>query len=1126
MDDKATTALRVLGPLAIVCDGEPVPLGSAQQRRLLAMLAVHANEVVSSDRLIDVVWGDGPPPSALHALRGLVSRLRATLGVERLETCSPGYRFRVVSGEVDALRFEALVRVGFGAAEQPEVARHAFDEALGLWRGVPYVEFADEEFASVEVARLVELRSRAIEERAGALLELGRPDEVIGDLEAEIASEPFRERLRALLMLALARAGRPVESLRAYDQFRRFLANEVGVAPSPALQDLHDGIVQQHPDVSWAGSPTKRTQTAHLPSGTVSFLFSDVEGSTRLWEEDPDLMRQLMPRHDQLLRDAVELNHGFIVKSRGDGFHAVFASAHDAVTAAVAAQMKLEADDWNIAATVRVRMGIHTGAAEARGGDYSGGAVNRAERLMSVAHGGQVVVSAATEELLHDALPDKYGLVDLGEHRLRDLGRPEHLFQVSHLGLGQDFPPLRTMDVVPPNNLPAPVDSFVGRRAELADVLDAIRDSRLTTLTGPGGSGKTRLALEAATAVLPSFRDGVWFVSLASAGTGARVVPLVAAALGVGEPTGQPVGDTLEQWLRDRQLVLLLDNCEPVVEAVGLFAERHLPRCPGLRILATSREVLGVRGERALSTPPLHVADDPALAGSSDAVELFMVRASAAASGFDADGADMATVAEICRRLDGLPLAIELAAVRVRVLSLEQIATRLGDRFRLRRAGERTLEATVACSYDLLTEAERDVFVRLGVFPAHFSLEAAEMVVSDAVIDVGDILDLLTRLVEKSLVTTLTIDGTCRYQLLETLREYALARLDERGETEWNDRLLKWAKTRVDHVEASLRRPTQDAALQSVTTDAVTLRAAMDLATGRGDQITALRIASVVPIGLIGERRRIIADVLDRVGRSADGWVAGIAHAALGELAYDQGDWPAASQAMTISREHFVAAGSDHHAAWADLNGAYAAWGMGELAEVDRVISAAITLFRQGTDALGLGYALSVASLRTPDLDEAKRLAGEADVLFRATGSPISIAHNVEGQGIIAYDRDELVDAAAFVAEAIQVFSRFGNPGCTAHALEAAAAIVGRTGLTEVATELVGAADELRRGSGAGHKPWEIRARHNDIDERVAPLSHAARQAALKRGRQHTLDSAARIALDALSTATGEVPSR
>jgi DNA-binding SARP family transcriptional activator len=261
---------------------------------LLAVLVVHANEVVSRDRLVDVLWGDGPPPSATQTLQGLVSRLRQTLGDDRLETRPPGYRLRVVSGEVDALRFEELVRVGLGASERPEVALGAFDEALGLWRGAPYAEFASEEFATAEVGLDRWDRARAIEERSAALLEWGRPEDVVGELEAQIAVEPFRERLRALLMLALARAGRPVESLRAYDEFRRRLTDEVGVAPSPGLQALNDDIVRQHPDVGWAGSPTKDAGSSDLPSGTVSFLFTEVEGSTP-WDESPDVIRRAMP---------------------------------------------------------------------------------------------------------------------------------------------------------------------------------------------------------------------------------------------------------------------------------------------------------------------------------------------------------------------------------------------------------------------------------------------------------------------------------------------------------------------------------------------------------------------------------------------------------------------------------------------------------------------------------------------------------------------------------------------------------------------------------------------------------------------------------------------------------------
>ena len=348
------------------------------------------------------MWGDEPPPSATHALQTLLSRLRGTLGEDRLETRPPGYRLRVASGEVDALRFEELVRVGLAASERPEVALGVFDEALGLWRGSPYVEFASEEFATAEVARLVELRARAIEERAAALLELSRPEEVIGELEAEIAAEPFRERLRALLMLALARAGRPVESLRAYDGFRRFLADEVGVVPSPGLQELNDDIVRQHPDVC-VGRSTTRTRIPDLPSGTVTFLFTDLEGSTRLWEEHPEAMKTGVgaPRRDPARTRSLE-HDGHVVKTTGDGIHAVFATAHDALDAAVAMQRGLGAESFGETGPLRVRMGVHTCEAEYRDGDYYGSEVNRAARLMSVAHGGQIVVSSATSGLVRD----------------------------------------------------------------------------------------------------------------------------------------------------------------------------------------------------------------------------------------------------------------------------------------------------------------------------------------------------------------------------------------------------------------------------------------------------------------------------------------------------------------------------------------------------------------------------------------------------------------------------------------------------------------------------------------------------------------------------------------------------
>jgi predicted ATPase len=634
-------------------------------------------------------------------------------------------------------------------------------------------------------------------------------------------------------------------------------------------------------------------------------VFTDLEGSTRLLAQLGATYAPLLEHLNRVLLDAFTCHGGVVFGTAGDAMFVAFERATAAAAAVVDAQLGLRDATWSEDVVVRVRMGVHTGEADVVGANYVGMPLHIAARVAAAAHGGQMLVTEVTRRLAPDV-----AALDLGSHNLKDVGEIG-IWQLTHPSLQRDFPPLRTLTAT--NNLPAPVDSFVGRRAELAAVLDTLRDCRLVTLTGPGGSGKTRLALEAAGAVLASFRGGVWFVSLAVAEGGQGVVPVVAAALGVPETVDQPLGDALEHWLRDRQLLLVLDNCEPVVRAVASFGERYLGRCAGVRILATSREFLGVRGERVLSTPPLTVGDDPALAAGSDAVELFMARASAAAPSFDADSADVGTVAQICRRLDGLPLAIELAAARLRALSLAQVATRLDDRFRLLKAGERTLEAVVAWSYDLLTDAERKVFVRLAVFPADFSLEAAEIVVSDAVVEESDVLDLLTRLVEKSLVTTVTADDVYRYRLLETLREYALARLQERGEVDrWRDRMLEWAMTRVEYVEVSLRRPEQDAALQSVSTDAVTLRAAMNWAETRGDELAALRIASAVPIGLIGERRQIITSLLERAGSGIEPWFAATLTRRSGTLQWSR----------AIGRHHLNRMGSlPSNSGWRDRHG-------------------------------------------------------------------------------------------------------------------------------------------------------------------------------------------------------------
>ena len=531
------------------------------------------------------------------------------------------------------------------------------------------------------------------------------------------------------------------------------------------------------------------------PTGTVTFLFTDLEGSTRLWDEHPDAMHEAMARHDTILRDAIETASGYLVKSTGDGVHGSFATAEAAATAAIAAQRALFAEPWGATGPLRVRIGLHTGSAEARDGDYYGPALNRAARLMAAAHGGQVVCSEVTADILRDELYDEVDLVDLGEHRLPDLGRPEHVFQVRVPGLVEEFPPLRSLDAIA-GNLPLQTTSFVGRAVELEEIDRLLASSRLVTLTGVGGVGKTRLAIEVATAAAAEHRDGAWLCELAVADDADAALQIVAGVLGAGSRVGLALHETIVDFLRIKDLLLVLDNCEHLLDDVSELAEAISAECSKVRILATSREALGVIGEhvvrvRSLPTPDAS-AGDPTDLATIEAVELFMERAAAAGAGFVLGPHNAAAVAEICRRLDGIPLALELAAARTSVLQPADIAARLDERFRLltgRRRGalerHQALRATVDWSYSLLDEREGQVFRRLGVFPGTFDADGAAAVASARSIGSADVLEALDSLVAKSMVNLdASTAGTTRYQMLETLRQYAREELEAVGETD------------------------------------------------------------------------------------------------------------------------------------------------------------------------------------------------------------------------------------------------------------------------------------------------------------------------------------------------------
>jgi predicted ATPase/class 3 adenylate cyclase len=559
--------------------------------------------------------------------------------------------------------------------------------------------------------------------------------------------------------------------------------------------------------------------TTLLPTGTVTFLFTDIEGSTRLWEQHPEAMGAAVARHDALAAAVIAPHRGVLVKSRGEGdsLFAVFAQASDALAAASALQQAVLAEPWPAETPLRVRIALHTAAAELRDGDYYGLGVNRCARLRAVAHGGQVLFSSPTYDRVRDHLPEGAALRDLGSHRLKDLQQPEQLFQLLHPALPADFPPLRSLAAFA-HNLPVQLTRFIGREREMADVKRLLAASHLLTLTGSGGCGKTRLALQVAADLLEEYTDGVWLVELAALTDPALVAQTVVSALGAREEPSRTPAQTLLEYLRPKHLLLVLDNCEHLLAACAQLADTSLRSCPNLRVLASSREGLGVAGEQTYRVPSLSVPDAEHLPSLErlqefEAVQLFAARAALSQPTFAVTAANARAVVQVCRRLDGIPLAIELAAARVKALPVEKVAERLDDRFRLLTGGSRTalprqqtLRALIDWSYDLLTETERKLLRRLSVFAGGWTLEAAEAVCSGDGLDEWEVLDLVTTLVDKSLVQYEAGEGEARYRLLETVRQYARDRLLESGEADVaRGRQLDWCLALAERAEPKLR---------------------------------------------------------------------------------------------------------------------------------------------------------------------------------------------------------------------------------------------------------------------------------------------------------------------------------
>jgi len=533
-----------------------------------------------------------------------------------------------------------------------------------------------------------------------------------------------------------------------------------------------------------------------LPTGTVSFLFTDIEGSTKLAQDYPDEMPALLARHNEILENAIKAQNGFVFNIVGDSYHASFQSAEQALNAALEAQRNLTKEAWS-PAPVKARMGIHTGNAtleDPKGSSpYKGYAtLALTSRVMSAGHGGQILLTQDSFALVDQKIPD-VSLKNMGEHNLKDVNRPQQLYQVMAGDLPAEFPPLKTQKTIN-HNLPLNLTSFIGRDKEINEVKAAIENTRLLTLIGPGGTGKTRLSIQVGNEFITTMPHGVWMVELAPISDPALIPQTVAMVFGLRESPGLPIAEQINDYLRAKQLLLILDNCEHLVEGSADFANGILKGCPQIKILASSREALGVPNESTYRVPSLGLPDKKDISldkvSKFESVQLFTERAKAANPNFELNTKNASAIAQICRRLDGIPLALELAAARAKVLSVEQIAERLDDRFRLLTGGSRTalprqqtLRALIDWSYGLLSEPEKALFRRLAVFEGGWTLEAAEKVCSGNGVDEYDVLDLLTQLVDKSLVITEEKDGSVRYGRLETIRQYAREKLLETEES-------------------------------------------------------------------------------------------------------------------------------------------------------------------------------------------------------------------------------------------------------------------------------------------------------------------------------------------------------
>jgi predicted ATPase/class 3 adenylate cyclase len=913
-----------------------------------------------------------------------------------------------------------------------------------------------------------------------------------------------------------------------------------------------------------------------LPTGTVTFLFTDIEGSTQLWENHPEAMKSALAKHDSLLGDIFRIHNGQIIKTTGDGFHVVFETATDAVQAAIHSQQALQKDTWD-EATIKVRMGLHTGEAELRDGDYFGQTLNLAARIMSVGHGGQILLSETTYQVAKEHLPGNVSALDLGQHRLKGVAQPRKIIQISTPDIQQDFPALRSISPET-NNLPTQLTSFVGRERELAEAKSRLEAARLLTLIGPGGTGKTRLSIQLGSQLVHDFKDGVWLIEFAPISDPSLILQTIASVFDIGEVPGMHLKTLLHDFLREKQLLLILDNCEHLVEASAKVVDELLHVAPNLKIISSSREALGINGETVYRVPSLSLPNQYEVTKEAamgwESVQLFVERASAANPKFQLADGNASSVAQICSRLDGIPLAIELAASRITVFSPEQIARRLDDRFKLLTGGSRTalprqqtLRALIDWSYDLLSEGERALLRRLSVFAGGWTFEAAETICNNL-----DVFEHLPQLVNKSLVTVNDEGNERRYFLLETIRKYAREKLLEKDEGEGTrNRHLAYYLEMAETAGPQLRKREHELEwIYRLETEFDNIRTAIEWGLSK-DVIAATRM--IVPLAQLlivttsaseGHRWGTAAlkqlDSLIENGQSpTDEYLAHKARllASMSILSFSMGDtkrsgeeaqeaipllrsigerWIMAAAMAFLTAASFqtgnidvaIATSNDMQTLAEELDDPYI-WGVvfGVASTIEAFVykdfTKANTLRAKTEEIMKVhgsrwSYGITMYSsgsfyIMQKQFDKAREKLSIAMQAMQEIGSRRNVIMIKSDLAHASRHEGNYHQAIPAYQETIKEWQRMGHRAAVAHQLECLAFIAKALEQAEKATKLLGAAEALRQKIEMDMNPFEREEYEKEVSDLKANMDGKEFASLWAEGRSMTMDEAIELAL-------------